>query len=160
MKLMLNGQPLDLSSRGNGFAVNFDGRSFDVELLRAGEGWLELLVDGRRVKAQVSTAGEHRWVSVGGRTWLLRRSTGAGSGRGARSQDSGLTAPMPGQVRAVHVSPGEAIRRGQTLVVVEAMKMELRIQSPHDGVVGRVFVKVGESVEREQVLLEVNASPS
>ncbi len=66
-----------------------------------------------------------------------------------------LTAPMPGQVRAVNVSVGDAVTKGQTLLLLEAMKMEIRIQSSMDGVVGSLAVKVGQSVEREQMLVEI-----
>ena len=108
------------------------------------------------MRAQVSAEQDRRWVTVAGRTFQLTRSSGGAGVRGAHPHASNLTAPMPGQVRAVNVAPGEVVRAGQTLVVVEAMKMELRVQSPRDGVVGRVLVRVGESVEREQVLVEVD----
>jgi acetyl-CoA/propionyl-CoA carboxylase biotin carboxyl carrier protein len=75
---------------------------------------------------------------------------------GAGGHSSGrLTAPMPGQVRTVNVTVGEAVTKGQTLLVLEAMKMEIRIQAPSDGVVERLAVEQGETVEREQVLAEI-----
>jgi biotin carboxyl carrier protein len=156
MKLVLNDRPLELTQRGKGYAVSVGGQSLEVEVLRAADGWLELLVDGRRVRAYVSAEQEKRWVTVGGRTSLLTRASGATGSRAAHPHAADLTAPMPGQVRAVNVSQGDPVRKGQTLVVVEAMKMELRVQSPRDGVVGRVYVSPGESVEREQVLIEVD----
>jgi biotin carboxyl carrier protein len=63
---------------------------------------------------------------------------------------------MPGQVRAVNVSAGDAVEKGQTLLVLEAMKMEIRIQAPMDGVVGRLVVGEGDTVEREELLVEVD----
>ena len=62
---------------------------------------------------------------------------------------------MPGQVRALNVSEGDAVTKGQTLLVLEAMKMEIRIHAPQDGVVKKLFVKQGQTVEREQILIEV-----
>jgi biotin carboxyl carrier protein len=64
---------------------------------------------------------------------------------------------MPGQVIAVPVAAGDAVSRGQTLIVLEAMKMELRVAAPHDGTVEKVLVSVGEVVERGQPLAEVAA---
>jgi biotin carboxyl carrier protein len=55
----------------------------------------------------------------------------------------------------VNVSEGEAVVKGQTLMVLEAMKMEIRIQATQTGVVGKVLVKQGQTVEREQVLVEI-----
>ena len=60
---------------------------------------------------------------------------------------------MPGQVRAVNVSEGDAVTKGQTLLLLEAMKMEIRVQAPRDGMVVSVKVKQGQTVEREQLLI-------
>jgi pyruvate carboxylase subunit B len=62
---------------------------------------------------------------------------------------------MPGQVRAVNVNEGDTVTKGQTLLVLEAMKMEIRVQAPHGGVVKKLFVNQGQTVEREQMLLEI-----
>jgi len=60
---------------------------------------------------------------------------------------------MPGLVRSVNVAEGEAVSKGQTLLVLEAMKMEIRIQAPFDGVVQSLPAEVGQTVEREQILV-------
>jgi biotin carboxyl carrier protein len=62
---------------------------------------------------------------------------------------------MPGQVRAVNVNEGDRVTKGQTLLLLEAMKMEIRIQSPQDGLVRKLFVQQGQTVEREQMLVEI-----
>jgi biotin carboxyl carrier protein len=62
---------------------------------------------------------------------------------------------MPGQIRAVSVNEGDTVTKGQTLLLLEAMKMEIRIQSPQDGVVRKLFVEQGQTVEREQLLVEI-----
>ena len=58
-----------------------------------------------------------------------------------------INAPMPGTILAVNVKPGQAVKRGDVLVVLEAMKMENEIMSPRDGVVAGVHVNKGDSVE-------------
>ncbi len=65
-----------------------------------------------------------------------------------------VVAPMPGTVLAVSARAAQAVRRGELLCVVEAMKMELRIEAPGDGVVTRVLVAAGDRVERGQRLVE------
>jgi biotin carboxyl carrier protein len=62
---------------------------------------------------------------------------------------------MPGQVKSIAVEAGDAVHKGQTLIVLEAMKMEMRVQSPQDGRVRAVHVRPGQTVEREQILIEV-----
>jgi biotin carboxyl carrier protein len=64
-----------------------------------------------------------------------------------RDAAADLSAPMPATVRAIHVTPGDTVTRGQTLVVLEAMKMELPLKAPADGSVTSVDCRVGELVQ-------------
>ncbi|TMF53692.1 MAG: ATP-grasp domain-containing protein [Chloroflexi bacterium] len=67
---------------------------------------------------------------------------------------SEVAAPMPGVVIALQTKPDQKVRRGDLLFVVEAMKMELRVEAPADGVVRKVLASVGQQVERGQRLAE------
>ena len=60
---------------------------------------------------------------------------------------------MPGRVLTVHVGPGDAVRRGAPLVVLEAMKMEHTVAAPADGVVRRINCAAGELVQEGAILL-------
>jgi len=64
-----------------------------------------------------------------------------------------LRAPMPGLVRQVNVQVGDQVDAGDSLFILEAMKMENLLKSPVNGKVSDVFVKPGESVEKNQILL-------
>jgi 3-methylcrotonyl-CoA carboxylase alpha subunit len=78
--------------------------------------------------------------------------------RPARRHDSGaLEAPMPGRVAAVRVAAGERVRKGDELVVVEAMKMENALRAPRDGLVAAVHVKAGDMVTPGRALVELEA---
>ena len=67
----------------------------------------------------------------------------------------GLAAPMPATVRAIAVAPGDRVTRGTTLVVLEAMKMELPIKAPADGTVVSLACRVGELVQPGVALVEI-----
>jgi propionyl-CoA carboxylase alpha chain len=68
----------------------------------------------------------------------------------------GPIAPVPGRVVAVNVSVGQPVKTGDALVVMEAMKMEHRIEAPHDGVVAELFCAVGDQVDAHQVLVSIS----
>jgi biotin carboxyl carrier protein len=72
------------------------------------------------------------------------------------SVKGGFMAPMPGKVVKVHVKDGEAVKAGQVLLVLEAMKMEQATRSPADGVVKKVMVREGEQVTAGQILVVMN----
>ena len=163
MKITFDTQTIDLTPAGSGkqYRAAIDDKTVDVEIIRTDEEKLELLIDGQRVTAYVSSDGAKRWVTINGQTVVLTKSSGATSYSKGKRRSTGhdhaseLAAPMPGQVRGVNVSEGDAVAKGQTLLVLEAMKMEIRIQAPSDGKVKKLFVKQGQTVEREQILVEI-----
>lgn len=147
---------IDLVPAGKTYYLSFEEKTVEVEILHAKDGKLELLLDGKRLTAYVSSDHGRRWVTVGGHTLVLTKTSGSQKSRGVYAHPTGeLSAPMPGQVRAVHVSEGQAVTRGQTLLLLEAMKMEIRVQARMDGVVRKLLVKQGQTVERDQALVEI-----
>ncbi|WP_225844817.1 biotin carboxylase N-terminal domain-containing protein [Streptomyces sp. HPF1205] len=120
-------------------------------------------VDGERVllhREGTVTAFHHagEWLGRDGDVWWVRpydpvaaalRGAAAGAGGGA------LTAPMPGTVTVLKVAKGDEVVAGQSLLVVEAMKMEHVITAPHDGTVSEIDVTVGAAVAMDQVLAVV-----
>jgi len=155
MKLNFNDITLDISSNGKIFTLTLDDKTIHAEVLHSENGKLNLLIDDQHVTAYVSSDNTKRWVTVNGQTFVLITSSGARKGGHAPHAAGELTAPMPGQVRAVNFNKGDAVTKGQTLLVLEAMKMEIRVHAPRDGVVKKLFVKQGQTVEREQVLIEI-----
>jgi biotin carboxyl carrier protein len=151
---------LELTPAGSGksYRATIRDQTLQVELLRATEGKLDLLIDGQRVTAYVASNNAMRWVTINGQTFVLTKSSGARQGGRGHQRAAGalrVTAPMPGQIRAVNVNQGENVTKGQTLLVLEAMKMEIRVQAPQDAVVKKVLVEQGQTVEREQLLIEI-----
>jgi biotin carboxyl carrier protein len=82
-----------------------------------------------------------------------RRLTQAGGGAGAHSGEATIKAPMPGLIVAVPASEGQAVKKGQTLVVLESMKMENELKAPRDGTVASVKVVPRQNVEQHQPLV-------
>lgn len=154
-RLAYDDAALDIAPDGQGYSVSLDGRIHRIAVLDSQDGLLEVLIDGRRVRASVSSEGRRRWVTVGGRTFVLTRSSASRRSAAAHAGSSELSAPMPGQVRAVNVKSGDPVAKGQVLVVLEAMKMEIRLQAPFDGRVSAVDARLGQTVEREQILVRL-----
>ncbi len=67
-----------------------------------------------------------------------------------------VSAPMPGNILKVNVTAGQAVKKGDVLMILEAMKMENEIMSPQDGTVASVNVAAGNTVETGAVLCSIN----
>ena len=154
MKINFDTQTLEINPSGDNYVATMDGKTVSVQVIRAEDGRMDLLIDGQRVNAHVSSDMAKRWVTINGHTIMLTKTSGAKQGV-RHDHAGGLIAPMPGQVRSVSVSVGDVVKKGQTLLTMEAMKMEIRIQALKDGAVKALHVAQGQTVEREQILIEM-----
>jgi 3-methylcrotonyl-CoA carboxylase alpha subunit len=104
----------------------------------------------------VAGAGEWRQVFVNGETYdLVVGAETTARGRGARSAADQLSAPMPARIAAIAVSPGESVRKGDVLLTLDAMKMQMVVRAPRDGTVTKVACRVGELVQPGIPLVEM-----
>ena len=142
------------------------GRRHTVQVQRGPLGWTAAVDEepaqraprGREWSAEVSghgvlvSHGERRWVFLRER----RRRTAAARSRAAGANV--VRAPMPGTMIEVLVTVGDEVEAGQTLAVMEAMKMEHLLTAPNGGVVTAVHTSAGASVDEDAVLIELGAS--
>jgi 3-methylcrotonyl-CoA carboxylase alpha subunit len=141
IKIEIEGTPDDAR-------VTVDGRTFEVSREAAG------IVRVGPTVAWTVAAGGSRWVFVGGRAYELTTAKPA-AGRRGRGHHGALTAPMPATVRRIDVTIGQEVRRGDTLILLEAMKMELPVKATADGVVRAINCREGELVQPGVDLIDV-----
>ncbi|WP_314175631.1 acetyl/propionyl/methylcrotonyl-CoA carboxylase subunit alpha [Streptomyces winkii] len=133
--------------------------------LGAGAGPDGLLVewDGATVRLAHARSGSGHWLGRDGDSWHIQDhdpvAAALRGGAGAHGADA-LTAPMPGTVTVVKAATGEKVTAGQSLLVVEAMKMEHVITAPYDGTVTELDVTAGSTVAMDQVLAVVEPHPA
>ncbi len=115
---------------------------------------LRCRVNGRNVSAEVVHHGDMLTLFCEGRTiqfTLIDKGIGEGSGDG---EGNSLRAPIPGNVTGVMAKNGQVVKKGDTIMVLEAMKMEYVIKAPGDGRVIKLLYAAGDSVEERDRLLE------
>jgi 3-methylcrotonyl-CoA carboxylase alpha subunit len=134
-------------------------KTHDVQI--CGDG--SAIVDGTRVEpapdASVLRLGNEFWVVLPDATARLVYLDPLAPGDASAAAAGKIVAPMPGKVSAVLVQPGATVRRGQTLMVIEAMKMEHAITALSDGVVESVGFAPGALVEEGVELLKLKGTP-
>ena len=123
-----------------------------VAVFRAGDDGVDLEIDGRRLQLSVA-AREDRWLIHGTDFDIELIELPRLPVPGLQEIKGGLTAPMPGNVLATHVGEGDAVREGQLLLVLEAMKMQHRITAPFNGSVKELHVDEGDQVDNGALLV-------
>jgi biotin carboxyl carrier protein len=129
----VSGQPV--------YSLLVDGKSHEAYVYPGEEKW-EVLLMGRQFQVMVEDERDKR----------LRAAAGSSV---SEAGEYHLKAPMPGMVVTILVGEGQAIEKGQVVLILESMKMQNELKSPRAGTIGRVRVKAGESVEQRQTLLSV-----
>ena len=145
---------VELEAQGDGrWIVRVDDVPMELAAEPLGNGAMRLATASGVVVAEVTAAGNRRFVALDGMDFVLDRETGARK-RGAADAGS-LEAPMPGLVTRVLVAEGDEVKKGQPLLALEAMKMEHVLRSPRDGTVKRVAAKPGEMAAGGVPLIEL-----
>ena len=158
----INQQKFELLSTDNGLTIN--GQPFEWDFSELGNGHFHILHENKSYRAEViktDPATKTFTFKINGRLYtvelknkfdLLLEKMGMGAGAGAKINN--IKAPMPGLIIDLKIKSGDAVKAGDPLLILEAMKMENILKSPGEGTVKHVKVKKGDSVEKGQVLIE------
>jgi acetyl/propionyl-CoA carboxylase alpha subunit len=143
--------------------VSINGSMIEIDFHEvSGQGVYSLLIGGKSYEAYVYPGDENWQVLLRGRLYdaivederekRLRSTAGGGVAEGGEYI---MKAPMPGLVVAVQVKDGDVVKKGQTLIILESMKMQNELKSPKDGTISRIRVKQGDSIEIKAPMLSV-----
>jgi biotin carboxyl carrier protein len=150
---------VEVRSAGGVYTVLVDGRPLTVDVHPTARHFMTLIIDGRAHDAGVLRQGAAHSVALREGTFEVTLVAGArGAAPPQRKTAAGparVNAPMPGKIVRVAAAPGQDVRAGECLVVMEAMKMENEIRSPRDGCIKEVLVKEGQAVESGALLILV-----
>ncbi|HEX3536471.1 MAG TPA: acetyl-CoA carboxylase biotin carboxylase subunit [Stellaceae bacterium] len=133
--------------------LQFDDRAILGQGERRADAALSIVLDGVRKQITVLGHGAETAVFLEGENWRLTEIDPLAARAGEDPTAGRLTAPMPGRVTQLMVEPGTNVRRGQPLIVIEAMKMEHTVTAPADGVVDAVRFAPGDLVEEGAELI-------
>lgn len=143
-RLLVNGQPRDVDFRSLDaalFSMIMQGKSYEL-VIDESDDRLQISMHGHLLEGQV--LDERAQL-------LLTRRAGATAGSGEVS----IKSPMPGLVVAIPVNEGDTVKQGQTILILESMKMQNELKAPREGVVQRISVQAGQSVEQNKLLITI-----
>jgi biotin carboxyl carrier protein len=117
--------------------------------------WITVITGERQARVAIARDGAATWAFYDGRVWKIEGGPAGDRPRGKARGDASVMAPMPATVIAINTAAGKTVNEGDTVIVLEAMKMELPIKAPRGGVVKAVHCTKGELVQPGVNLLEL-----
>lgn len=143
LQISLAGNPVSvdfvLVKSPNFFSFLVNNKSFDVEITKNSESY-RVNLNGRKYECVLEDERLSRLRDVAG----FKKEV---------SHEKELKTPMPGLVLAIEVKEGDAVKTGQGIAIVEAMKMENELKAKFDGTVKKIKVKPGQAVDKDEVLV-------
>lgn len=149
-----------LSKEGNTVKLTIDGKEYEVDVVMVENGSCSILHDGKSYNAELirSDNGKNYKVSthfssynvdiIDSKAKYLRLKKG-----GEERQDNKIISPMPGKVVSVPVKVGDRMKAGDTVIVVEAMKMQSNYKVTSDCIIKEILVKEGDTINNNQELI-------
>jgi 3-methylcrotonyl-CoA carboxylase alpha subunit len=144
---------IEATISGTGWSLRIGDRCFEATAELGSDGRLAITLDGARSAPILLAHAGSIAVFVAGEGWQFDEIDPFAPPEGADAGAGRLTAPMPGRVIELLVAPGASVRKGQPMVVIEAMKMEHTIAAPRDGIVAAVNFAAGDPVEEGAELI-------
>jgi biotin carboxyl carrier protein len=160
---IVNGETFDIDINEDGrILVNGEAHAVDFRVLRRGELY-SMLLDHLSFEAVVEERDEIYHVLMDGDLYEVevtdersRRLASAFMAFGDTGGEVSIRAPMPGLIVRIAVTEGQTVSKGETLMILESMKMENELKSPRDGTIHRILVAAGENVEQNKILVTVS----
>ena len=145
---------------GNHYHIRINGENFTVIKKSHTDHRLEYSINDQLFKAYISgNKDNHGYLSFDGHTFQMKRNdilaeqTSASTFESFRGDSNMITSPMPGKVISINVKEGAPVKKGDLLLIIEAMKMENTIHAPADAIVAKINVSLNDRVEATSALI-------
>lgn len=143
---------------------SIDQQDFKWDVINVEENYFHIIIDNHSFRAEVTNIdfgkkefqikvnGVKHEVNIKDKFDFLLEKLGINNSNASSVKE--IKAPMPGLIATIFVEEGASIKKGDPLLILEAMKMENMLKSPGEGVVKEIKVRTGQSVEKNQVLIQ------
>ena len=160
MKLDTGDKTLELLVRraGNHITVTQGEEQYELDLESMDDGLLCIIDKGVRQRCQYHRRGDHLYLQAFGQALAVRDVTHQPAGSATTAGSGRIKATMDGAIIDVLVEAGQAVKQGDTLVILEAMKMEHPVKADRNGTIGEILAAKGDQVKRSQLLVDITAT--
>jgi len=143
-----------IEHRGEKYFVTYDNTEYIVEVEETKPGQLKLKIGNKIIKSIITEGDKEKFVFVDGEVFKVKPVQLTGMKK-EKSKEGNLNSPISGRVVSVKTKNGDSVKKGDILMVIEAMKMEYLIRAPYDGKIKKVFFKEKDLIEIGQQTIEL-----
>jgi biotin carboxyl carrier protein len=152
-----------IQQNGNILEIDVDGKIYLVDLLHTPDGSFSIIESGKSYNIELVPQNQPKKYTAhtlyntydveivdAEARYLINRGS-----NGAASSEKTISSPMPGKIVKVLLNEGDVVQKGDTAIIIAAMKMESEYKAAVDGIVKKVNVKEGDTIEGNQILIEI-----
>jgi len=146
---------VSVERRKNQYFVTYDNTEYKVEADEIKPGHLKIKLGDRVIKCVITKGDKDKFVFVEGDVFKVRNIELTGAKKTKKKDDGNLNSPISGKVVSIKVKDGDKVKKGDVLMIIEAMKMEYLIRAPYNGKVKKVNFKENNQIEIGQNTVEI-----
>jgi biotin carboxyl carrier protein len=152
-----------IQQNGNILEIDVDGKTYLVDLLHTPGGSFSIIESGKSYNIELVPQNQPKKYTAhtlyntydveivdAEARYLINRGS-----NGTASSEKTISSPMPGKIVKVLLNEGDVVQKGDTAIIIAAMKMESEYKAAVDGIVKKVNVKEGDTIEGNQILIEI-----
>lgn len=143
-----------IEHRGEKYFVTYDNTEYIVEVEETKPGQLKLKIGNKIIKSIITEGDKEKFVFVDGEVFKVKPVQLTGMKK-EKSKEGNLSSPISGRVVSVKIKNGDSVKKGDILMVIEAMKMEYLIRAPYDGKIKKIYFKEKDLIEIGQQTIEL-----
>jgi biotin carboxyl carrier protein len=146
---------VSVERRKNQYFVTYDNTEYKVEADEIKPGHLKIKLGDRVIKCVITKGDKDKFVFVEGDVFKVRNIELTGTKKTKKKDEGNLNSPISGKVVGIKVKDGDKVKKGDVLMIIEAMKMEYLIRAPYNGKVKKVNFKEKDQIEIGQNTVEI-----
>lgn len=149
---------ISVELKGEHYIIDTGNTKLDVNCQSISENCISFLIGNSTYTVYIASSENKRFLSIGGEQFCIEEKEAVSEQKisaGAGPVGNTVSSLMPGQVVKINIAEGEGVEENQTLVIVEAMKMENELKAPIKGVVKKIYFSQGDLVDAGKTIVEL-----
>ncbi len=144
-----------IEHKGEKYFVTYDNTEYIAEAEEIKPGQLKIKIGNKIIKSIITEGEKEKFVFVDGEVFKVRPVQLTSLKKRKRKEEGDLSSPISGRVVSVKVKNGDSVKKGDILMVIEAMKMEYLIRAPYNGKIKKVYFKEKDQIEIGKQTIEI-----